>query len=150
MRKYFNSALLNAGCDSFHVEYWMGHQLDDTKAAYFRANIQQQKELYQKYIPYLTIQKELDISVSTEFKKAIERAEKAEAEVERVSVERDDFQRMKQELESSIDKKVNDAVYLQMMKDQLRRAQEQKKRHPELEELDRIIEQTEEKIQKYS
>lgn len=38
MRKFFNSTMLNAGADSFHVEYWMGHALDDTRAAYFRAN----------------------------------------------------------------------------------------------------------------
>jgi hypothetical protein len=38
VRKWFNSTLLNAGADSFHVEFFMGHTLDDTRAAYFRAN----------------------------------------------------------------------------------------------------------------
>jgi integrase len=33
MRKYFNSTLLSAGCDSFHVEYFMGHELDNTSAS---------------------------------------------------------------------------------------------------------------------
>lgn len=99
MRKYFNSALLNAGCDAFHCEYWMGHQLNETQAAYFRANIQAQKELYKKYIPYLTIEKSLDISVSPEYKAALERAEKAEAEAARVSVERIELQEMRSKLE---------------------------------------------------
>ena len=100
MRKYFNSCLLNAGCDSFHVEYWMGHQLSETQAAYFRANIQQQKELYMKYVPYLVIQKELDVSSSQEYLQAIERAKKAEAEAVRVSVERDEIQKLKAQLEN--------------------------------------------------
>ncbi|WP_410509756.1 hypothetical protein RSJ42_05930 [Methanosarcina hadiensis] len=67
MRKYFNSTLLNAGCDSFHTEFWMGHALDDTQAAYFRANIQQQKELYLKFVPHLIIQKELNVAESPEY-----------------------------------------------------------------------------------
>ncbi|AKB61363.1 tyrosine-type recombinase/integrase [Methanosarcina mazei] len=100
MRKYFNSCLLNAGCDSFHVEYWMGHKLSDTQAAYFRANIKSQEELYKKYIPYLTIQKELDVSASPEYISAIERAEKAEAEAVRVSVEREELNRVRAQLES--------------------------------------------------
>ena len=69
IRKYFNSALLNAGVDSFFVEYCMGHTLDDTRAAYFRASPEKLKDIYKKYVPYLTIQKDLDISESPEYQK---------------------------------------------------------------------------------
>lgn len=55
MRKYFNSVMLNKGCDSFRVEFFMGHQLDNTRAAYFRASPKELKEIYKQYIPYLTI-----------------------------------------------------------------------------------------------
>lgn len=99
MRKFFNSTLANQGCDPFSREFWMGHQLSETQAAYFRANIQSQKELYKKYIPYLTIAKELDVSTNPEYLNAIERAEKAETEVIRVSVERDEIQKLKAQLE---------------------------------------------------
>lgn len=57
VRKLFNSILLNRGCDSFHTEFWMGHRLDDTKSAYFRANPIELRDMYQKFIPYLTIEK---------------------------------------------------------------------------------------------
>ena len=72
MRKYFNSALLNAGADSFFVEFLMGHELDATRAAYFRANPDKLKELYKKFMSYLTIQPELDVSTNPEFRNAIE------------------------------------------------------------------------------
>lgn len=69
MRRYFNSALLNAGADSFFVEFLMGHTLDDTRAAYFRASPEKLREQYIKYIPYLAIQKELNVVESPEYKK---------------------------------------------------------------------------------
>lgn len=101
MRKYFNSALLNAGCDSFHTEFWMGHKLGDTESAYFKANTQAQKELYKKYIPYLAIQKELDISSNPDYLQALERAEKAEAEAVRVSVERNEIEKLREEIKAA-------------------------------------------------
>jgi integrase len=61
IRKYFDSTLKNEGCDSFNVEFWMGHKLNATQAAYFRANPDKQRELYSKYVPYLTIQKDIDM-----------------------------------------------------------------------------------------
>lgn len=67
MRKYYNSAMLNAGADSFFVEFTMGHTLDDTRSAYFRASPDKMREIYSKYVPYLTIQKELDLSESPEY-----------------------------------------------------------------------------------
>jgi integrase len=47
MRKYFNSALLNAGADIFFTEFLMGHTLDPTKAAHFFANPEQLEETIQ-------------------------------------------------------------------------------------------------------
>lgn len=71
MRKYFNSALLGAGADSFHVEFWMGHAIDNTRAAYFRARLDDERAIYAQYVPYLTLQKDLDVSKSPEYKKAV-------------------------------------------------------------------------------
>jgi integrase len=99
MRKYFNSALLNAGCDSFHVEYWMGHTLDDTRAAYFRAAPEKLKEIYKKYIPYLTIQKSLDISESKEYQAIKNENEILKSETARHIVERSELQTLRSELE---------------------------------------------------
>jgi len=72
MRKYFDSALLNAGCDFFHVEYFMGHKLPATQSHYFSVNVQKLKELFTKFVPYLTIQSRLDVLMSQEFKDVVE------------------------------------------------------------------------------
>ena len=99
MRKYFNSALLNAGCDSFHVEYFMGHTLDDTRSAYFRAAPEKLRDIYSKYVPYLTIQKELDVAASHEYKEIVRENEILRAETARHVVERSELATMKNELE---------------------------------------------------
>jgi len=57
MRKYFNSALLNAGADIFFVDFIMGHKIDETRAAYFRADPVKLKERYIKYLPFISIEK---------------------------------------------------------------------------------------------
>lgn len=96
MRKYFNSALLNAGCDSFIVEFLMGHTLDDTRSAYFRASPEKLKEIYKKYVPFLTIQKELDISTSPEYLKIKEENQILLAETERHVIERAELTELQQ------------------------------------------------------
>lgn len=98
MRKYFNSALLNAGCDSFHTEFFMGHQLSDTEAAYFRANPKALKEIYQEYVPYLMIQKELNISESPEFIRLKNENEILARETAKAIVEREEIRRMNTEM----------------------------------------------------
>ena len=98
MRKFFNSALLNASADSFFVEFVMGHTLDDTRAAYFRASPEKLREIYQKYIPYLTIQKELDISESEQFKKLKSENQILAAETAKHVVERSELQDLKAEI----------------------------------------------------
>jgi integrase len=99
MRKYFNSTLLNAGCDSFHVEYFMGHELDNTRAAYFRASPEKLKEIYQKYVPYLTIQKEANISESPEYVRIKQENQMLQAESVRHVVERSELQELRAEME---------------------------------------------------
>jgi hypothetical protein len=99
MRKYFNSTLLNAGCDSFHVEYFMGHELDNTRAAYFRASPEKLKEIYQKYVPYLTIQKEANISESPEYVRIKQENQMLQAETVRHVVERSELQELRAEME---------------------------------------------------
>lgn len=98
IRKYFNSAMLNAGADSFFVEYCMGHALDSTREAYFRASPEKLREQYKKYIPYLTIQKELDISESPEYQLIKKENRVLQAETARHIVERSELQEVRAEL----------------------------------------------------
>ena len=95
MRKYFNSALLNAEADSFFVEFMMGHSLGDTKEAYYRSSADQLRKTYIKFVPFLTIQKELDISESPEFLAIRRENEILRAETERHMVDRHDIQELR-------------------------------------------------------
>jgi integrase len=107
LRKYFNSTLLNAGCDSFFVEYTMGHKIDRTKASYFRSDPNSLAKIYEKFVPFITIQKELDISESEDFKRM--KAEHATllAEAEKHRIERKELQELRAELEA--EKEANEA-----------------------------------------
>lgn len=95
MRKYFNSVLLNNGADSFFVEFVMGHTLDDTRAAYFRASPEKLKEIYKKYLPFLTIEKGLDITDSPDFKRVIEENEVLRAERQELNEIKKEIDRIK-------------------------------------------------------
>ncbi|WP_440947894.1 tyrosine-type recombinase/integrase [Methanosarcina sp. T3] len=115
MRKYFNSALLNAGCDSFMVEYWMGHELDDTRAAYFRASPEKLRDIYKKYIPYLTVQKELDISESPEYQQIKNENMILQAETARHIVERSELQDLRKEMQELKELEKNIPTLLQIV-----------------------------------
>jgi integrase len=98
VRKYYNSTMYNAGADSFFIEFMMGHELDDTRAAYFRAAPEELKEIYKRYIPYLTIQKELNISASPEFQAIVKENEILKAEAVKHFVEREELQNLRAEV----------------------------------------------------
>jgi len=106
IRKYFNRTLLNAGADSFFTEFLMGHTLDDTRSAYFRASPVKLKEIYRKFVPYLIIQKELDISESPEYQKIKYENSVLQAETTRHVVERSELQELRAEIERM--KKINE------------------------------------------
>jgi hypothetical protein len=98
MRKYFNSTLKNAGMDSERVEFMMGHDLGDTKNAYYRADAKKLKELYGQYMAHLTIQKPLDVADSPEFRKIESENKVLMAETVKHMVERDEMADMRKQL----------------------------------------------------
>lgn len=55
LRKGFSTLLQNEGVDSFIVEYWMGHKLDDQRAAYFEAIPEKLKKIYVKNMQALFV-----------------------------------------------------------------------------------------------
>ena len=99
MRKYFNSALLNAGADSFHVEFFMGHTLDDTRAAYFRADTEKLKEIYKKYIPFITIEKAIDPEQHPDFIRLKKESETYARAAANATVERNELIELRAEME---------------------------------------------------
>lgn len=99
IRKFYNSTLYNAGCQAWFIEHTMGHQSDATREAYYRPDPEKLKEIYKAYLPYLTIEKSLDVSALPEFNKIVEDNKRLAAEVERVSVERIELQELKSEID---------------------------------------------------
>lgn len=100
MRKFFNTTLKNAGFDSERVEFFMGHTLDGTKGAYYRAEAVKLQALYAAFIPYLTIQKELDVASSPEYQKLAAENTNLKAAKESYIVERGELEILARELES--------------------------------------------------
>jgi integrase len=98
LRKYFNSVLLNSGADSFFTNFLMGHTLDETQAAYFRASPDKLKEIYVKFAPFLTIQKEGDVSESPEYLRIKQENQILQAETARHVVERSELQELRAEM----------------------------------------------------
>ena len=101
MRRYFNSALLNAGCDSFHVEYFMGHKLDATRAGYFRASPEKLKQIYLKYVPFITIQKEKDITENPVFKERESYRQALEAQLAKTTIENSELQDLREKFKQA-------------------------------------------------
>lgn len=93
LRRFFNSTLLAAGAPIFYVDYFLGHQLDATREAYFRADPKSLKAEYAKYVQYLTIEKQLDYSGSPEYLEM-------KGEIDKLQSEKDNlFMSMKEELD---------------------------------------------------
>lgn len=100
LRKFMNSTLKNKGINPDMLEFMLGHALPGSKAPYWWVDPTELKIEYKKYMHHLTIQKKLDVTISPEYKEAVKRAEKAEAEAVRVSVERDEINKLKAQLEN--------------------------------------------------
>jgi hypothetical protein len=76
----------------------MGHKIDRTKAAYFRSDPTSLAKIYGKYVPYLTIQKETDISESPEYLRVKQENQILQAETARHVVERSELQELRAEV----------------------------------------------------
>lgn len=103
MRKFFNSTMLNAGADSFFVEYCMGHTLDDTRAAYFRASPEKLKQIYLKYVPFLTIEKALDPEQHPDFIRLRNESDTYARAAANAAVERNELIELRAEMEKMKD-----------------------------------------------
>lgn len=120
IRKFFNTTLKSAGCDNFHVEFWMGHQIDSSQLPYFLGNPEQEKELYSKYVPYLTIEKALDISESAEYQQIKRENQILATETARHVVERSELQDVRAELKQTKVEKEALATKMDGMKEEIR------------------------------
>lgn len=105
MRKFFNSTLLNNKAELFFTEFLMGHQLDGTRDAYFRADPKSLKEEYKNFIPYLTIQQELSVDDSPEFQRLKTENQNFATSLARATVEKDEIIKLRNEIDELKKKK---------------------------------------------
>jgi integrase len=106
MRKYFNSMLLNAGMDSFTVEFLMGHTLDDTRSAYLRASAEGGlKDTYMNYMHLLIVAEAYDPTKDPSFNKLKEENSVLTRVIQNTAVEtkttRDEVQELRKQLEDA-------------------------------------------------
>ena len=86
MRKFFNSTLLNEGADSFMVEFLMGHKIDKTREAYFRADPDKMRKLYMRYLPFLAVDDtEVRVVETAEFIELKKENEQMKRDMEEIS-----------------------------------------------------------------
>ncbi|HWR25188.1 MAG TPA: tyrosine-type recombinase/integrase [Methanosarcina sp.] len=133
LRRYFNSALLNAGAQLYMVDYMVGHQLDATHDAYYRNNPASLKVDYKKYIPYLTINKETDEELMQKYEEEVKKTKALETDVIKMAVERSELQDVKEQLENERANRVElekniDVIIQEKMNQAIRELDESMKR----------------------
>lgn len=98
--KWFSNRLIAARCDPMIKEFFMGHKIPDkTKASYFVADPAELKEIYKSFIPFLTIEKSLDVSESPEYQQIKHENQILQSETARHIVERSELQELRAEIE---------------------------------------------------
>lgn len=95
LRKVFNSRMLNSGCDYFHIEEYMGHALPGTQKHYYTPDVEELKKYYSKFIPWLTINKALNIIESPEYIAIKNENDILRAETARHVVDRKEFEELR-------------------------------------------------------
>ncbi|MHB8102220.1 MAG: tyrosine-type recombinase/integrase [Methanosarcina sp.] len=100
LRKWFSNRLIAARCDPLIKEFFMGHKIPDkTKASYFVADPAELKELYKNFVPYLTIQKELDPEQHPDFIRLKKESETYARAAANAAVERNELIELRAEIE---------------------------------------------------
>ncbi|RXA21849.1 hypothetical protein EQO05_01015 [Methanosarcina sp. MSH10X1] len=98
LRRYFYSTLINAGCDHQAVEVWMGHKLNKVVSAYLRLSVEDQKKLYARYCPYLTLTRAVDIVDTQEWRNLKDENQRLKALAEKYFVDGLELMNAKMEL----------------------------------------------------
>lgn len=77
LRKFFASTLENAGMPKNKIDFMLGHTPGGNDLAYFQTDIEKLKQLYIKFLPYLTFEKTIEVrSLNTEDAKRLEELDK--------------------------------------------------------------------------
>lgn len=124
LRKLFYTLLRNEGIDSFVIEFWMGHAIDEEQAAYFEAIPEKLKGIYVKYMKVLLIgdfeTRALESREYKELKEELETYKEAlkqrNGEIKKLREEIEEMKR-REKLEEPVDKLI-DLVLEKIMEDE--------------------------------
>jgi integrase len=98
LRKFFNNVLIKQGVDLETKEYLMGHKVNSSMSHYNIHDVDVLRDKYLSVVPYLTIEKDVDVSESQEYLKIKMENEQLIIEAERVHVERNELNQLKNEI----------------------------------------------------
>jgi integrase len=107
LRKYFATTLENTGFPKNKVDFMLGHTQSGNDAAYFQVDIEALKQLYIKFLPYLTFEKTIEIrSLDTADAKRLEELAKEnirlKEKLESKDTETQDLKKRLDRLESAL------------------------------------------------
>lgn len=95
MRKFFNNTLRLNGLQYGYCEHFLGHKPNAVESAYFQPNPAELKKQYLFYMPYLTIDKNMNVVDSDEYRLLMDEKDLWKREAETAKVERHELQNMK-------------------------------------------------------
>ncbi len=106
-RKFFSCTLENAGVPKSKVDYLLGHARSGNDMAYFQPDFEVLKQLYLKYLPFLTFEKNIEVrSIDTKDEKRLaeleQQNEALKAKLESKDTETQDLKKRLDKLESAL------------------------------------------------
>ena len=98
VRRAFNSRMLEAGCPTSVTERFMGHDLG-VQEGYLQLSDAALKDIYARYQPYLTVNKQMSVTESPDYQKIKDENDILRAEAARTHVERTELEELKRQFE---------------------------------------------------
>ncbi len=117
LRKFFASTLENAGMPKTKIDFMLGHTPSGNDQAYFRTDVNKLKELYIKFLPYITFEKTIEIrSLDTKDAKRLEGLEKENTDLRQQITDIQKELDSRKPIDDQIGKLLNDPEFLSMLK----------------------------------
>jgi len=120
LRKFFASTLENAGMPKNKIDFMLGHTPSGNDQAYFRTDVNKLKELYIKFLPYITFEKTIEIrSLDTKDAKRLEGLEKENTDLRQQITDIQKELDSRKPIDDQIGRLLNDPEFLSMLKTKL-------------------------------
>lgn len=106
LRRYFTTSCMKAGVDILQRNFFIGHSIDKTDAAYQKVQVDILKQSYMKVLPYISFDKIRKINIEdpevTEMRKELLESQKQNRELAEILQLREEFDKLPKPSEKSI------------------------------------------------